>query len=212
VRSIRFDRVAGWAAIAAAVGGFAYSVAFTTFLKGHSAPAAKIATVLLFGGGLVLIVAWVGISDRLRAADPGFGLLALIMGVIAAAGAAVHGAYDLANFVKPPANLPADVPNAIDPRGMMTFGVAGLAILVASYSIVRGGGFSRMLAGVGTVAGILLIVVYLGRLIILDPNNPALLAAAVVSGFLVTPLWFALAGRELLGAGAQQPGAVPPGR
>jgi hypothetical protein len=198
MRSIRFDRVAGWAAIAAAVGGFAYSAAFTTYLKGSSIGAAKVATVLLFGGGLVVIVAWIGIGERLRSGDPGFGLLAVVLGIVAATGAAIHGAYDLANFVKPPASLPADVPNAVDPRGMMTFGVAGLAILVASLAIVRTGAFSRSLAGLGAVAGVLLVFVYLGRLIILDPNNVVLLAAAVISGFVVTPLWFALAGRELL--------------
>jgi hypothetical protein len=81
--------------------------------------------------------------------------------VIAAAGSAAHGAYDLANFIKPPAALSGDVPNAVDPRSMMTFGVAGIAILVASLAIARTGAFPRVLAGLGTVAGVLLIVVYL---------------------------------------------------
>jgi hypothetical protein len=148
----------------------------------------------------VVIVAWVGIAERLRQRDAGFGLCALAFGVIAAAGSAVHGAYDLANFVKPPASLAADVPNAIDPRGMMTFGVAGVAILLASFAIVRTGAFPRRLAGLGALAGLLLVVVYLGRLIILDPNNGFLLTAAVISGFVVTPAWFALAGADLLRA------------
>ncbi len=213
MRSIRFERVAGLAAVAAAVGGILYSAAFTTYLKGHSVGAAKIAAALLFGGGLVVIVAWVGVGERLRRRDPGFGLCALAFGVVAAAGSAVHGAYDLANFIKPPASLPADVPNAIDPRGMMTFGVAGVAILLASLAIARTEAFPRRLAGLGALAGVLLVAVYLGRLIILDPNNGFLLSAAVVSGFVVTPAWFALAGVDLLrnaSDGDPRPG-VPPG-
>jgi len=201
VRSIRFERVAGWAAIAAAAGGFAYSVAFTTYLKNGSTTAAKVATTLLFGGGLVVAVAWAGIGARLRAADEGFGLCALVFGLVAAVGSAVHGAYDLANYIKPPAVASADLPNAVDPRGLMTFGLAGLAILAAAFVIVRTGAFPRRLAGLGAAAGLLLVMVYVGRLTILNPKNPVLLTAAVVSGFLVTPAWFLLTGRELLRSG-----------
>ncbi len=50
---------------------------------------------------MVAIVAWIGIGERLRRADPGFGLLALVLGVASGAGMAAHGAYDLANFLKP---------------------------------------------------------------------------------------------------------------
>jgi hypothetical protein len=32
--------------------------------------------------------------------------------------------------------------------------------------------------------------VYLGRLIVLNPKNPLLLTAAVLSGFVVSPAWF----------------------
>ncbi len=39
---------------------------------------------------------------------------------------------------------------------------------------------------------------YFGRLIVLDPNKPLLLGAAVVSGFLVTPAWFVWIGFLLL--------------
>ncbi len=205
MKSIRFERLAGWAAIAAAVGGIGYSAAFSTFLHDGSVAAAKVATVLLFGGGFVVIIAWIAIAGRLRERDAGFGTWALVLGVLAGAGSAIHGAYDMANFVKPPASGPlslavANYPNAVDPRGLMTFGVAGLAILVAAWAIVRTGAFDRRLAVLGAIDGLLLEVVYFGRLIILNPKNPFLLTAAVITGFLATPAWFVLAGRDLLKA------------
>jgi hypothetical protein len=43
---------------------------------------------------------------------------------------------------------------------------------------------------------VLLVVIYLGRLIALDPKNPALLLPALVEGFVVNPAWFAWVGRS----------------
>jgi hypothetical protein len=42
-----------------------------------------------------------------------------------------------------------------------------------------------------------MLVLYLGRLIILNPKNPVLLISAVLSGFVVTPVWFVWLGTEL---------------
>jgi hypothetical protein len=186
--------------VAAAVGGFAYSISFTTYLKTGNASAAKIATFLLFGGGLVVSAVMVAIYQRVRDTDPSFALWGLALALVAAAGSAIHGAYDLANFVKSPVGAPEGygaLPNAVDPRGLMTFAVSGLAVVVLSYVISRGAVFPKRVGQLGYVAGILLVLVYLGRLIILNPKNPAVLTVAVLSGFIVSPLWFLLVGREL---------------
>src|SRR5439155_1658755 len=77
----------------------------------------------------------------------------------------------------------SNLPNAVDPRGLMTFAVSGVATLVAAWLIVKGGTFPRRLGYLGAVTGMLLILVYLGRLIILNPKNPAVLTAAILTGF-----------------------------
>ena len=195
-----YERFAGACALAAAIGGFAYSVSFTTYLKTGNASAAKLATFLLLGGGLVVSAVLVGVYHRIRHLDQAFALWGLALGLVASAGSAIHGAYDLANFVKSPEGAPAslsNLPNAVDPRGLMTFAVSGMAILVLSWVIVRGGELPQRLGQLGFVTGVLLILVYLGRLIILNPKNPAVLTAAVLSGFVLNPLWFAWVGREL---------------
>ena len=46
-------------------------------------------------------------------------------------------------------------------------------------------------AGVlGLLSGVLLIETYLGRLVLLDPNNPLVLGPAALEGFLVNPAWY----------------------
>ncbi len=57
----------------------------------------------------------------------------------------------------------------------------------------------------------LLLVVYLGRLIILNPKNPVLLTAAILTGFVLSPAWFFWLGRELMRGSVQTPTAVPLG-
>jgi len=192
-----YERFAGACAVAAAIGGIGYSIAFMTYLKSGSTAAAKVATILLLGGGVVVTAVLIAVFGRIRQVDAGFAVWAVALGLIAAAGSAIHGAYDLANFVKPPVQLPADVPNAIDPRGLATFGLSGLSILVLAWLILRGCVFPRRLAYVGVAAGLLLIVVYIGRLVILNPKNPIVLTAAILTGFILNPLWFGWIGMEL---------------
>ncbi len=50
--------------------------------------------------------------------------------------------------------------------------------------------FPRGLSYWGYLLAILLIVLYLGRLIILDPKHPLVAADALLSGFVVKPVWY----------------------
>ena len=197
----RYERFAGACAVAVAVGGLIYSISFMTYLKTGRLAAAKVATFLLFGGGILVLAVLIAVYGRLREVDPSFALWALALGLVAAAASSIHGAYDLANFAKHPVGAPAglaSLPNAVDPRGVMTFGVSGLATLVAAWLILQGAAFPKRLGQLGIVTGLLLIVVYLGRLIILNPKNPVVLTAAILTGFILSPLWFVWLGRELL--------------
>jgi hypothetical protein len=145
--------------------------------------------------GLLTSVALLAVYERLRETDASFALLALVLGLAGSLGSAVHGGYDLANAVNPPPNLP-DLPNPVDPRGLLTFGVAGAALFFVSWLIGRGGALPRGLGYLGYLSALLLVALYLGRLIVLDPTSPIILAPALLNGFLVSPifyLWLALA-------------------
>jgi len=110
----------------AALIGLLYSVAFVVLQS------ALLSSLCLLAGGLLSAVVLVALFERLGETDAQTAMLGLVFGGVAALGSAIHGGYDLANALHPPLSLPvgvADLPSAIDPRGLLTFGVAGLAVL-----------------------------------------------------------------------------------
>jgi len=72
------------------------------------------------------------------------------------------------NAIHPPATLKPDLPSAIDPPGLAAFGFAGLGLLVLSWLIQRGVKFPSSFAWLGYFSAVLMLVLYLGRLVILD--------------------------------------------
>jgi hypothetical protein len=205
--SSSFDREAGLAAILAALAGLLYSVAFVMLQN------AALSALCLMLGGLLSLVALVSLFERLAEVDAQVAMLGLMLGAVAALGATIHGGYDLAIVLNPPGELPASVaalPSQIDPRGLLTFGVAGLAVLIAGLLVRRHPQFSGGFTAVTFLLGLLLIVVYLGRLIVLAPSSPLVLIPAAATGFVVNPLWYVLLGlslrRGVVTATAQQSG------
>jgi hypothetical protein len=191
-----FERFAGGCAIAVGVGTILYSVAFIVALRTTLPSAVTAAAFLLLLGGLLTTPVSVALYLRLRPAEEGFALWALLLALIGATGSVIHGGFDLARLVGPP-TLPTEIPNAVDPRGLLTFGIAGVAVFVFAALIRRGGGLPRGLGVLGMVAGGLLLFIYLGRLLIFDPTNPVLLVAAILGGLVVNPAWYVWLGISL---------------
>jgi hypothetical protein len=168
-----------------------YAVAFV-ILRSPS-----LSAVFLLGTGLLASAAIVGVYGRLRETDESFALWGLFLGVAGALGSAIHAGYDLANVLNPPATANLDLPSQIDPRGLLTFGVAGLGLWVVSWLILHGGQLPRGLGYLGYLTAALLIVIYLARLIVLDASSPLVLVPALLAGFLVSPAWYVWLGVTL---------------
>jgi hypothetical protein len=137
-----------------------------------------------FASTLVLAAVY----GRVRAASPGLARWLLVVGTVSALAAAVHGGYDLANVLQPPASAP-DLPNAIDPRGLLTFGGSGAALLAAAWLVARTSVFPRWTAPLAVVLGVVLLATYLARLIVLDATSLLVLGPALVAG-LLSPLFY----------------------
>jgi hypothetical protein len=192
---LSFERFAGWCAFGAAAVGLAYSIAFV----GWDSATAEGLFLLL--GALLALAVFVALHERLRTVDPGFALLALLLGVGASLGAAAHGGAGLANGINPPTvgELAADVlaaedvvvrPNEADPRGLATFGLTALAVLLFAWLAHRSSGLPSWVVWTGVALGVLLILVYLGRLIVLDADDFRVRAPAGLAGFIASPLWY----------------------
>jgi hypothetical protein len=186
-----YERFAGICAILAGLVGLLYSISFVVLRSN------LLSALFLLLAGLFGTAALVAVYQRLRETDASFALLGLVLGAIGGIGAAIHGGYDLANALHPPATLNADLPNAIDPRGMLTFGVAGLGMWVTAWLIVRGGALPRSLGYLGYLLALLLVVIYLARLIILDATSLLVLGPALLAGFIVSPVWYVWLGATL---------------
>jgi hypothetical protein len=205
--STSYERFAGGCAFAAAATGLAYSVAFVLVLRDIGGRAVETLTaLLLLAGGLLSVAVILGLYGRLRTVDPGHALLAAVLGAAGGLGAAIHGAFDLANAVNDPGRS-LGLPNPVDPRGFLTFGLTGLAVLAVARLVFLGAPLARRVGVVGVVAGVLLIVVYLGRMIILDAKNPVVLGSAVLLGFVVSPAFYVLVGLDLRRPDVSAPGA-----
>ncbi len=191
-----FERFGGLSAFVAGLGGLAYSISFVIISKSAPEVSNVLTPLFLLLGGLLTTAVLVGLYSRLRETDATFALWAVLLGVGAALGTAAHGGYDLANAVNPPSLSPdfnnglSALPSQIDPRGLFTFGVAGLAVFTLSWLITRGVQLPKALGYLGYLSGVLLVIIYIGRLVILDPKNPLLLGSAALEGFLVNPIWF----------------------
>jgi hypothetical protein len=189
---VAYENFAGLCAILVGIGGFLYAVAFIILVIGGRAPVLGVllSSLFLMLIGLFSTAVLVAIYNRLREADATFALLALLLGIAGALGSSVHGGYDLANAINPPASVPADLPSQIDPRGLLTFAVSGIALFIIAWLIWKGRQFPRGLAYLGWVSAILLVILYLGRLIALNPTNLVILVPALLNGFLINPAWY----------------------
>lgn len=187
-----FQRAGGIYAILAGVAGFGYSIAFL-LLRNRPELSLLLTGLLLMLGGLFGSGALVALYVRLREQEAGFALWGLLLAGAGALGSLLHGGYDLSNAIHPPAqNLLAlaDLPSPVDPRGLMTFGLAGLGLFTLARLMGRDASFPKALSYLGLVLGVVLFVIYLVRLIILDPAHPLIQVVLALTGFVLNPVWY----------------------
>lgn len=182
----RFERIAGWSAIAAAGGGILYGLFFVVL--GNTG----VASALLMLGGFLSSVVLMALAISLRSVNEQAARWALAVGVMGALISVIHGGYDLANVIHPPLNnilSQAEYPNPIDPRGLGTFGFAGISYLVLATVALGSPRYPKGLARIGQALGVVLIVIYIGRLVILDPTHPVVRAALAI-GVVANTIFF----------------------
>jgi len=197
VNTSAFERFAGGCALLVGLGGLAYAIAFLVVKS------ALFSDLFLMLSGFFSTVVLVAIYQRVRETTAPFALWGLLLGIAGALGSVVHGGYDLSNVLHPVALVSqaaaAGVPNAIDPRGVLTFGAGGIGLCVLAWLIGRSGQFPKGLMYLGYLAAALLLLLYLGRLIVYLPTNPLIFIPALLSGFLVNPIWYMWLGLTLWG-------------
>lgn len=192
ITSNDFQRFGGLCAILAGIFGFLYSAAFIVVARSNPQLGNLLASLFLLLGGLSTTAALIALFQRVQAADEGFATWGRALAITGAVGSIIHGGYDLANAIHVPDSDPlnlANLPSAIDPRGLLTFGLAGIGLIIAAGLMVRTKNLPNNLSYLGYILGIVLVIIYLARLIILDPTNPIVVIAVVITGFILNPVW-----------------------
>lgn len=200
MKDYSFEKLAAKSAFLNGIAAFLYAYAFIILSRTDADTGAFLSAFFLLVQGLLLTAVYVAVYHHVSARHPSAAMWMLLMGVMGALGMAVHGGYDLANAVNPPIeNLLglANLPSQADPRGLMTFGVGGIALLGLSYLLSQNKAFPKGLAYLGFISAILSLVLYLGRLTILTPAHPVILWSAIANGFLIGPSFYVYLGSVL---------------
>lgn len=186
-----YERFAGICAILAGALTLLYSISFIILIN------EPLSSFCLLANGLLATAVLVAVYERVRATDASFALWALLLGLAGSIGSALHGGYDLAAVLHAHAPVDPNLPSAMDPRGLLTFGATGIGLWVFAWLIARGGQLPRGLAYLGYAVAALQIVLYLGRLIVFDAKNLLIVVPALLAGFIVTPIFYVWLGVSL---------------
>jgi len=190
--SASYQKFSGLLGIVTGLAGLLYLGFFVALKNPAALPAALSLLVVGICGSAVIVALY----QLVRKVDEGFALWGLLLGIAGAGGAAIHSAFDVASNLHPPAT-PFDYASPIDPRGFLTFAVAGLGAIVVSWLILRGSVLPRAVGYLGIVAGLLLIALYVAYLVLLNATDPLVLGLVLISG-IVQPVWYLSVGWSLL--------------
>jgi hypothetical protein len=189
--SSAYDRFASVCAVLAGAFTLLYSIAFVILAND------TLSSFCLLATGLLGTLVFVALYESVRSSDASFALWALLLGIAGALGGALHGGYDLAAVLHTHAAVDPSLPSAIDPRGLLTFGATGISLWVFAWLILRTPQLPRGLGYVGYVTAALQIILYLGRLIVYDAQNPVIVIPALLAGFIAAPVWYVWLGVSL---------------
>ena len=189
--SSAYERFAGVCAVLVGALTLLYSISFIILVN------EPLSSFCLLANGLLATAVLVALYERLRSTDGSFALWALLLGLAGSIGSTLHGGYDLAAVLHQHAAVDPNLPSAMDPRGLLTFGATGLAMWVFAWLILRSGQFPKSLGYLGYLVAALQIILYLGRLIVFDAKNLVIVVPALAAGFLATPIFFIWLGVSL---------------
>jgi hypothetical protein len=194
METVSFTRFAGLASFGVALGALAYAIVFIAIVEGAGEGTLEFWFFLLMVGGIATIPVLVALYLRLREVDVGFALTAFVLGLAAALGGILHGAYNLGGNVTAPE--PGFGPGQEEvAHGILRYGVAGLALLLLAWLIHRDGRLPRGLAYLGYLGGAVLVFIYIGRLYdFIEPGNYVSLIPPIAYGFAIHPLFYAWLG------------------
>lgn len=193
-----FEKWAGIDSILTGISAFLYALSFIVISQNNPELGSLLSALFLTLTGLFSVKPIVELYNRLKGLDEKWAFWTMLFALAGALGATVHGGYDLANAINPPTENIIGFPSQIDPRGLLTFGVAAIGLGFFSWLITKSKEFPKNLGLLGALSATLMMVLYLGRLIVLSPSDPIIVWPASINGFVLGPLFYIWLGDVLL--------------
>jgi hypothetical protein len=187
-----FSRFGGLSAMIVGVFSILYAVFYLVIARQAAYVGALGSWLILGASGIFSSAAFVALYQRVRSADEGFSLWALLLGVLASFSTLVHGIYEALLMVN--TGTAQQVASEVDPAGLATFAVTGLAALVFGWLIVRSGLLPRRLGQLGMVNAVLLVVLFLASF---SGAQTLILISGGLTSLLAGPIWWIWLGSEL---------------
>jgi hypothetical protein len=194
-----FVRLAGILSVFVGVGGLAYGILFAAIVEGAGVGVQRTWILLAVLGGLAACGVFAGLYERFRDVFPAVARLALLFGVLAGVGQLLNASVALGYSLETAPPPPGDFEGTPDPLGILRFGLNGVALFLFAWVMLRDGRVPKSLAYLGQLGGVLLVVMYVGRLTgIIDPAERITLIPPLLYGLAVHPIFYLWLGRELL--------------
>jgi hypothetical protein len=189
------ERLGAVLAALVAVGGFVYGVLFVLVARGTTDAVVRTWLVTGILGGLVAAGAFVALFERIKVADPLVATWALVVGVAGALGQTLNASVTLGYDVT---GTSGSTP---DPLGILRFAFTGIALVLFGWVMTRDATIPRALSGVGVVGGVLLVIMYVGRVAgFITPVNKYTLIPPFLYGLVVHPVFYLWLSRVLWSA------------
>lgn len=198
-----FTRFGGLSAIIVGLLSILYAIFFLIISRQNESLGATGSWIILAMSGIFSSAAFVVLYERLRPTSEGFALWALVLGLFSSFATLTHGAYQALLLMTLPSAAESEraaielvrmVPSQIDPSGLGTFGVIGLASLVIGMLILAGQRLPRAMGYLAVVNAVLLITLFFATA---AGAQTLILLSGGLTSVVVGPIWWVWLGREL---------------
>lgn len=198
-----YERFGGLSALIVGALSILYAIFYLVITRQNEALGTLGSWILLSLSGIFSSAAFVALYLRLRPASEGFALWGLALGLFSSFATLTHGAYQALLLTTAPAageaqraaiELVRMAPSQIDPAGLGTFGLIGLASLVTGLIIIVGGRLPRTLGYLAVVNAVLLIALFFASA---ANAQTLILITGGLTSVIVGPVFWIWLGREL---------------
>lgn len=198
-----YDRFGGLSAMVVGALSLLYAVFYLVIARSAPEVGALGSWIILAASGVFSSAAFVALYLRLRPASEGFALWGLALGLYSSFATLAHGVYQALLILnlrsaeqgqRAAIELVRMVPSQVDPAGLGTFGVIGLASLVTGLLIVRGGRLPRALGYLAIVNAVLLVTLFFATA---AGSQTLILLSGGLTSVIVGPIFWIGLGRTL---------------